>query len=102
MTSKATVVVQLSRAIQCDGRMVDSVVIGGAPGAATFPLTERDGQAALDVLEFRALVARRVGLPRPALDRLAAEAPFDLQAILFAMFLPTRNAEPERARAKKR
>lgn len=78
-----TTTVQLSRAIDCDGRTVDQVVISGEPGGTTLPVNESDGHYLVDGLEVAALVARRTGLSRPALDKLT---PLDLQTIVLTLF----------------
>jgi len=90
MTKQPSTVVRLSRPIESDGRMVDSVVFDGAPGSQQLPVIERAGEYELDALTLLTAMAQRTGLSRPALERLPAA---DFNAIALAMFLPRRNSK---------
>ena len=102
MTQKSTTIVRLSRAIECDGRMVDSVAFAGAPGGETLPVSEADGEYELDALLMLNVMAHRTGLSRTALERLSA---VDFMALTLAMFMPRRDAQivslEDRRKAKK-
>jgi hypothetical protein len=91
MTAKqATTTIRFAKAIECDGRTVDSVAFVGEPGSERLPVNERDGEFELDALEMLAVIARRTGLSRPAVERLQ---PVDFMAVSLALFLPSRKAE---------
>lgn len=83
--TKAKTTVQLSRAVECDGRTVDHVVIACAPGEERFPVNERDGNFEVDALEVLAVIVRRTGLSKPALEKLSN---VDLLALALTLFLP--------------
>lgn len=87
MTKAPTTVVRLSRAIESDGRMVDSIAFAGAPGSEPLPVAERDGEFEIDALAVLSVIARRTGVSRPAIQRLE---PIDFMAVTLAMFLPPR------------
>jgi hypothetical protein len=89
--------VQLSRAVEHNGRMVDAVTFTGEPGTTPFPVNRTGGACGVDALEVVSVMIRRTGLSKPALERLA---PIDLLTVALTLFLPSPAAE-ERRKAKK-
>lgn len=93
--------VQLSRAIEHDGRTVDAVSFTGSPGSEPFPVNPHSDGYGVDALEVMSVIIRRTRLSKPALERLA---PVDLLTLALTLFLPRAEQQTEpinRRKAKK-
>lgn len=91
--TKAKTNVQLSRALDADGRMVDQIVIAGAPGEDRLPVSENNGSYEIDALEVTSVMVRRTGLSKAALEKLST---MDLLTVALTLFLPFEKRKPKK------
>lgn len=89
--------VQLSRAVEVNGRNVDAVTLRCGPGSDRLPLRETGAGFAIDSLEVMSIIVRRTGLTKPAIEKLSQ---IDLLAITMTLFLPSAMKARGRSKSK--